>query len=369
MATDQSRTCGDRPFMLERVVLVGRFPPPYGGVSVHVERLANRLAAHGTEVEVWDLYRPLLGVRPRGLSEGVSREPRVLGIHEVVLSRMRTRSPVVHVHVSSGRWLLLLMPFIKLFIRSVKKSVLTVHGGAWVSRFNNLGKTHRLALIRALRNFDDVICVSYGQRQQLQHFLRARVHVIPAYLTPAITAGDPVIAPAHVQRLKEQVDAVLLTSGYGDPNYEYEIVLRAAEMAARIDGIRLGLVIATYGRWVQPYWGKVVKMAEASDIPVVLTYDLSPAEFIGVLRLARVYIRATRMDGDAVSIREAAWAGAQVLASDCCSRPDGTVVFPTGNVAALQASIASALRDPDLGRPSEAVFADFFERIRSVYDA
>ncbi len=74
-----------------RVALVGDWPPPHGGLSIHVAALARHLARRGVDVRVLDLGRgahDLPGVVPvRGgrryaaALAGVAAEGRLVHVH------------------------------------------------------------------------------------------------------------------------------------------------------------------------------------------------------------------------------------------------------------------------------------------------
>jgi glycosyltransferase involved in cell wall biosynthesis len=49
-------------------------------------------------------------------------------------------------------------------------------------------------------------------------------------------------------------------------------------------------------------------------------------------KLSDIFLRPTRSDGDANSIREALYLGVPVIASDCVERPDQVLTFRTGDI-------------------------------------
>src|SRR5690606_38501872 len=87
-----------------RVVLVGNYPPPWGGISVHVQELRERLRAEGARVEVL-----ALGKRRPG-EAGVTSASHPLALAGA-LARFAARGYLAHVH-SSGHsatsWLIAL---------------------------------------------------------------------------------------------------------------------------------------------------------------------------------------------------------------------------------------------------------------------
>src|SRR5207302_10824671 len=94
--TEQDR--GARP----RVLLVGDFPPPHGGVAVHVETLQKAIRAAGGEADVLDIGSgqvPADGVHPAGGHLAFAAQ----------LAAFAARRSRVHVHTggdSVKSWLL-----------------------------------------------------------------------------------------------------------------------------------------------------------------------------------------------------------------------------------------------------------------------
>jgi glycosyltransferase involved in cell wall biosynthesis len=67
---------------------------------------------------------------------------------------------------------------------------------------------------------------------------------------------------------------------------------------------------------------------------------------------ADVFVRPTRADGDALSVREALSLGVRTVASDAAPRPAAAFTFPTGDDHALAAAVRRALSAPAPARGS-----------------
>ena len=67
---------------------------------------------------------------------------------------------------------------------------------------------------------------------------------------------------------------------------------------------------------------------------VVFGLPLAPA-----FRQNSIFVRPTRAEGDAVSVREAQHADVPVVASDVVTRPNGVVPFSVGNASALSEAV------------------------------
>ncbi len=81
-------------------------------------------------------------------------------------------------------------------------------------------------------------------------------------------------------------------------------------------------------------------------------HNLSPEAFSTVLRGADLFVRPTDRDGDAVSAREARWFSIPVIASDAVPRPDGTIVFRTGDARDFSAKMCGVFYGSLLAKDS-----------------
>jgi glycogen(starch) synthase len=82
-----------------------------------------------------------------------------------------------------------------------------------------------------------------------------------------------------------------------------------------------------------------------------------------------VFVRATRADGDALSVREALGLGSRVVASDVGHRPPGCLLFRSGDAGDLAERMVEITRLPRAavrsGRPPAE--RDPFEALLAVY--
>jgi hypothetical protein len=251
-------------------------------------------------------------------------------------------------------------------MRRAGKRVLTIHSGSFLKEFARLGRVGRFLALRALRGFDAIICVNEDQKHFLERRVAVPLQVIPAFL-PSTPLPDVQI-PKEVRALWKDVDAAVVTSGTGEPLYDFPTVLRGVELAQERLPIRLGLVVATYKSWQDDYWGPVEGSIRGSPVRTVVTRNLSPDQFLTVAARSRLYIRGSLRDGDAMAIREAASVGAQILATDAASRPAGSALFKASDPAGLAELIVLAVQDASVGRLAAAeACADNYPAICRVY--
>lgn len=341
------------------VALVGGYPPPYGGCSVHVQRLREALDGDDWSVTVVDLYGSRSDVK-RGV---VRCGDRVPGNLLRAISALRLRAPhIVHVHVSAMRAFALAGWPLLLSLPRATRTVLTVHSGSFSRDWQRLPAWRRAVIGSLVRRFDRIIAVSEEQRDVLREIGvdANRVTVAAAFVPPSAVDGPESRAVASARAAGA---AVVVASGFAQRHYGFHDIIAAIERL-RADGKNITFALCWYRSFDPAYVAEIERKLRA--VPSLVFRDVPPERFAAVLAASSCYVRATDRDGDAVAIREAAYFSRPVVASNAVVRPHGTRVYPHGEVAALAAAIDSCLNDPASGRVT--LSGDGIGAVRAVYE-
>lgn len=304
-----------------RIALVGNWPRPYGGVSVHVAALARALRARGADVLVLDIGHgdhSGEGVRP---ARGPVR-------YAAALAGAVAGGRLLHVHTNGANWKSWAVAWGAALASRAggPRPVLTLHSGSAPS-FLARGRIRRAVAARACAGFGAVVAVNDEIAASLADagIPRERVVVLPAFFEGVLEPGAPPAALAAFRARHAPLLAADLPAGavYGaDLLLPAFAALRAASPGA-------GLVAFGAG-------------SERLDAPGVLGLgELDHAAVLAVMAAADVFVRPTRADGDAVSVREALALGCRVVASDVGHRPPGCLLFPRDDAGALARLLAA----------------------------
>ena len=325
-----------------RVLLVGDFPPPNGGVATHVEELFRAVRARGGMCEVLDIGKgqlPALGVIPAGSTARFA----------ALLTSYAARGYRVHVHTSGANpksWML--AQACAVAGRLSGGAFITLHSGlgpAWL-----LENPARRAMARAvLLQFARVIAVSAPIRDVLRHCGIREVDVIPAFSTEFIQPGTPPQGLADLRAHSAPLYCAMLAPR---PEYGQEILLRAfADVRVKLPGAALAL----YGPGSD----------SVHEDRVHAFGELQRGQALALMAACDVFVRPTLADGDSVSVREALALGRTVVATSVGHRPAQVRLVPPGDVAALaEALLASSAEVP--AHPAEAG-PDPLKQILSFY--
>jgi len=340
---------------MRRLLVVGPYPPPLGGISVHVKRLCE-LLQEDFSIRVADPY----GIRrPRveGNPDWVLRlgPPGLLAMLRLLTTLRRMRADIVHFHVSAMQRLMLLGPVVSLVLRNADVRVLTIHSGSFVLAYSGLTQYRRRKLRYLLNLFDVIVAVNSAQSDFITNELGIAPHrlvVVNAFI-PEVES----LPSARIQsllNLSQQFKAVAVVAGAGE--YKYGLHYVVSVFREYPDVL---LVVCTYKSHDEEYMSTIDELSRP-EAHIQLVRELDESEFNQLLDVSDIFVRATDRDGDSVALREAESKGLLILASDAVERPNGSFLFQTGNERSLTMALTDVLNrvGGDKGKLDVAKYRD-----------
>lgn len=352
------------------VAQVGPYPPPFGGVSVHIKRLHERLSEAGVRSAVYSGAG-----RRQGNPPGVHSSRRPWAKERVLLQTIaRTKEDVVHCH-EGWQW----CPALLVALARGQKIVMTFHNQELVTSFLACSLHVRAAawiLCRSRRV--RWIAVSDSVKDGLLQLgvPAERVLVLPAFLRPAMPTVGPRGLAREVTEFAAKHKPLLVTYGWkywmedalGDV-YGFDLCVRSlASLRKRFP--HAGLIMSIPGGGDEPDLAAFERDLEQLAVRHhVLVLKDALEDSMQLWARADVFLRASRTDGDAVSVREALSLGVPVVASSAAVRPRGVRIFLSGDAASLESAIrevlASGAAGPAASPGSEP--SDGFNALLGVY--
>lgn len=307
-----------------KVLLVGSYPPPIGGNTVHIKRLKEYLTDQGLDVTVIDYLTNDGSEKGEGvMTLPAGLLPKVFLFLQLIMNT--ERRTIVHFHVSAmGRFKKLAPILSVIFWR--QRRLLTIHSGSFIKETGH--GWLKLYMRFLVRLFHAIISVNEDQRAFLIQlgFPARSIFVIPAYLPQK---PDSSLVPQEVKALRA-CRKLVITSGYLTPTYDYETLI---DCIAHLPS-DYGFIFAFYAVYDPTYETRIYQRLFNFKNVLVLR-DQTPDVFLSILNMCDIYVRTTLTDGDAVAVREAIHCGKQVFATDSIARPLGCSTFPTGDSKAL----------------------------------
>ncbi len=338
-----------------RVLLVGDWPPPLGGVSVHLRALAEASRKAGALVTILDVGKGQhhgRDVVPSG------REARFAAS----LLTLAARHDLTHLHTSGASpksWTLTLS--VGVAARLVRaRSVVTLHSGHAPPY---LDATARALLARAaLSPYDRVVCVSEAISRALSRIGAAldRHVVAPAFGREGLVTGA---LPLEASRFRQQHPVVVTAMLAPGRDYGAEELFRAIALLKRRGK---PVALAVYGPETDSD-AMALRAAEEGVGPFLRLGSIERPQALALLETSDVFVRPTRIDGDAVSVREAMALGTKVVATRAGTRPAGVHLCRAGDAAdlarALEAALAAPAPGPRLGRDGIETVLGVYQRL------
>jgi glycosyltransferase involved in cell wall biosynthesis len=294
------------------VLLVGPRPPPVGGVATHLRELERTLSAHAVPVRVVD---------PRHDAPGGDGRPRLLA----QLAAATARGDLIHLHTNGHNR----MSWTVAALGSAPSSagrpcVLTLHSGlapAFIAAHPSL--------VRAVcARYTFVVAVNAELAAALDRagVPHARVVVAPAFTSASLAFRLP---PPGLQRIRRQ-HPLLLASAVVAGAHEYGAdVLLDAFVHVHQTFDASALLIYGPGTGTPAFADEVRR--RGLERAVYLLGELDRERALAVAAASDLFIRPSRADGDAISVREAVALETPVIASDVGCRPVEAHLFSVGD--------------------------------------
>lgn len=314
-----------------RVVLIGSLPPPIGGVSSHVLRLAAALRGRGVASLVLDLY-PDPRKRPFGSWHRISPyRSRLLALIWACLSLRG--GDIVHLHLSRVSGAVAAIPV--LWLAPGRRLIVTLHDGDQQLILSGAGAFARWLTGILLPRLSRLVVLSELQEAFYRSLGVSGDRMVRWTKAPPLSVQpDETELPSALRGLRPiergGESVVLVTSGYLAPSYRFELALDLHR--ALLERGPSQLVLCFYGQ-DDPAYATRIREAAAATPFVTVVETLSPAGFLALLARTSIYLRPSLIDSYGLAISEALDVGARALASDVCARDPRCMVFATGDKA------------------------------------
>ena len=346
----------------------GVIPPPYGGVSVYVSRLIQKLREDGFVVGGYyssdnndnSLKDDILFNEWTWME--TSKYP--IKIWKYLLETRNYR--IVHSHF--GLEGMIYLWTLKTLLR--KKIVITVHNTMVSNYFEKTNGINLFFLKKMLASNVEWIAVSEQGKQQMLELpitIKNEIHVIPPYI-PDIEK-EPL--SSRMQSYINSYDKTIAFYGHSFMMHNGEDVYgfrTALEVYAQLlnDDSKVGLIFCLADNREVIKIEKLHAYAKLLGVDDKIFWQIGAIKNIQALwRQVNVYFRPTSTDGDSLAVREALDAGANVVVSDVVNRPESVLTYKYGNVEDAVLKIKEALA---LKRTPHSPNKSYYMEMKNLYE-
>ena len=303
---------------LIKVLLIGQYPPPIGGVTTHLKRFFNRYKK-SEEVSLG-----LLDIKKRQYYHGASQLSMWTSLRNII-------SPdIVHIHVASN-----IKIFIAMFYKMLGKKVIYTHHNI---RIKNM-RTFKILMLFV----DKLILVN--DKSISDEVKKYNYMLIPAFLPS--TESTPL--PDSLQNTLKKYKKIISTNSTqllmieGKELYGIDLCIGAFKNLVEKHKIEETLlVVVDPSGTTKEYIDELMESFQEKNNCNIYYVDEN-INFNELVKQSKVVLRATRSDGDSLSVREALYLGVPIIASDITYRPEGTIIFRTDDADDLENKIEEVL--------------------------
>lgn len=318
-----------------KIINIGAYPPPYGGVSVHLKRLLEYLQEKGQD-------SLLIDVSPYPKNQiGVVNYSRSAAICFLLF---RTQKSIVHFHNFSLRNTLIF------FIISLRhKTILSFHNERFLDEVHSVSPIWRKVVIYFLNRIDYFVVDTQKNKELAEKIVedQKRITIIPEFIPPSHIPpleNDAILAMRQKHQYLLSSNAWQISFYNGQDLYGLDILVDLLQELVFIHELDVGMVFLLPNNGVKEYFEEIkrrIKSAKLIEHFIFITEPIKEAS--SLWQISDVVIRATNTDGNSLTILEALSIQVPVVASDCCERPEGVVLFRTRDTDDLCEKIRAVL--------------------------
>jgi len=356
-----------------KVSIWGIFPPPIGGLAIHIQREAELLKDEGVLDKVYYFHCDKRLKSEHRFRDFVvpMKNPLRYTILEyglgLITFMLKNKAAIVHFHNSlDGAWMIL---FMNLILR--KEIVITVHDQM---RIPSLPKSFDLTYIFVDSLFRNRkirwIAVNPAIKDQLmaKGVDSRNIAVIPAYLKSTERTDLPRDLTEFCIRQSPVLSVYAFATNLfkGEDLYGVDLALSLLSRL-KTHYVSVGLVVVIPGRKDQSMIDKYKKFVANNSLEdhVFFQFDIID-DCASLWSMSDIYLRPTNTDGDSVAVREALDVSCVSLASDCVARPAGCVLFKDRNIDDLYQKAVMVLEQKEAFVKAIPGSNDFYSKLHQV---
>jgi glycosyltransferase involved in cell wall biosynthesis len=317
-----------------KILFIGAYPPPLGGVSVHLKRLVGELESNGRKVHVFDPSKRY-----------GSKAHMLLALIKLLFNGSYD---IIHIHYFSFKRAFVLVPL--RYIRGFK-IYFTDHN----QKLFTMSNAKRLFFSKFIRYVDCLVVVN---NHILDEYIKSKVKlpkrilIKNAFIPPPLNE-EASILKTYTRETNEFLEThhPLLAGNAFKIIFHNKIDLYGLDLCVQLTYKlkylypSVGFIFAIADHETNAaYINEIQKMIGQLNLTSNFHFMTGQKELWPLFKKINLFIRPTFTDGDAVSIREALSFNCSVIASDVVQRPKSTVTFKNRDFNDLYRQASSMLK-------------------------
>ena len=350
-----------------QVILLGSYPPPYGGVSIHIQRLKEKLDETNIKSIVYDFS-------PNDIKNNL---PDIIEVNNPIKLLIKfifiDNKIIIHSHFSN--WLLRSI-FCLLGLLN-KKTIITIHGESlkksleennWVKKFTIKFAIKKASYIIVMNNDIKQLCLDLG-------VIQSRLELIPSFIPPKIQSKEINVISNTIWDFIDDHSPLISANAFmikfhnNKDLYGLDMCIELCKNLVK-DYPKIGFIFCLPMIGDERYYLELKKQIIENHIENNFLFVNESHQFYPILMKSDIFVRPTDTDGDAISIREAIYFKIPVVTSDCVDRPKTTILFKNRDIDDFTRKVKYVLKNFDSCKKELTELNNIdenFEKIFNIY--
>lgn len=305
-------------FELKKLIdIVGSYPPPFGGISIHIFRLAHILDEDKIAYRIYN----------HGFSTGINVVSTGKSIFWYFKYLVQRKAPLIHFHQ------FFTFHYLYYFLISYltkSKIIITVHEEKMLYQ-NPLIRSIILFLLKHTRCYL-LISVSkklstYWDKENINNLW------LPAYIPPL--SKEYIKLSSDDRRAFFMFSVWKLEPSIGEKIYNIDLAFKLLHSVQH--QYKMLFLIGSKQESSAEYLRTLINQYELQD-SVFVYYE---KQLVDYLPNCKFILRTNNEDGYGVSLQEALDLNVPAIATDVCERPKGTIIFKKGDIDDLLSKVSN----------------------------
>lgn len=349
------------------ISIIGSMPPPYGGVSTHIQRFREKLKKLDINISLYDLTNKKILLYNGDCYKIFNR------YLWFAMYFFGANEQIIHFHYSDWK-ARVVFSFMGNF---GKKIIITIHGESFIFSIKNANWLKKKIIKLSLQNTAHIIAVNDKIYRSLIEFgiETRKISIVPAFIPPSNQTKDYLEIPEEIWTFMSNHYPILSANAYnlsfheGKDLYGIDLCIELCNNL-RYKFPNIGFIVCIALIDDMHYFNQLMEHVNKLGLERNFVFIAQRLNFYPILMKCNVFIRPTNTDGDALSIREALYYGIPVIASDVIDRPNGSIIFFNRNINDLTQKTMDLLENYAKYKTENIPFKneDNFLKIMEIYN-
>jgi glycosyltransferase involved in cell wall biosynthesis len=326
-----------------KIGIMGYYPPPFGGISIHVQRLGKYLDKNQINYRIYS----------KSNKDYINTNIRLFSNRRkwALLYLLGKKEDIIHCHIVGWTERVFYLIVAKAFF---KKIIFTFHSFADNKSLNFIQK---IAYKLTIKYADAYIAVSDENFKEmlLEGVDKDKLYLIPGFIAPkdgdcaenSLTNGKHKGLLEFIQKHDNLICANSSNLRFynNEDLYGIDMCIDLVKDLVDLGYKNIGFIFAMPQPENITYLIELKNRIKNYNIEENFIFIYDCPNFYNVIKMCNLFVRPTNTDGDSISIRESLHFGVKVVTSDVAKRPDGCIVFESRNRKDFLNKVTLAIKD------------------------